>query len=75
MLDQLLESHAGRDVVDLTDVLADLQDAEEVIDAVARWSDSRAAELKWGLLAIEFLRRARRDGNLTDHHRQPYIAQ
>lgn len=75
VLDQLLESHAGRDVVDLTELLADLEDPSEIIDAVAGWSDSRAAELKWGLLAIEFLRRARRDGNLTDHHRQPYIAQ
>ena len=75
VLDQLLESHAGRDVVDLTDLLADLETAEEVIDAVARWSDARAAELKWGLLAIEFLRRARRDGTLGDHQRHPFIAQ
>ena len=75
VLDHLLESHAGRDVVDLTELLADLHTAEEVIAAVARWSDARAAELKWGLLAIEFLRRARRDGTLGDHQRQPFIAQ
>jgi AcrR family transcriptional regulator len=75
VLDHLLESHAGRDVIELTDLLADLETAEEVIDAVARWSDARAAELKWGLLAIEFLRRARRDGTLGDHQRQPFIAQ
>ena len=75
VLDQLLESHTGRDVDDLTDLLSDLQDPDEIIDAVAGWSDARAAELKWGLLAIEFLRRARRDGTLADHHRQPYILQ
>ncbi|MQA34397.1 TetR/AcrR family transcriptional regulator [Modestobacter roseus] len=74
-LNQLLESHAGRDVTDLSSMLDGLDDVEAILDAVARWSDARAAELKWGLIAIEFLRRARRDGSLTDRERQPFIAQ
>ncbi|WP_219980424.1 TetR/AcrR family transcriptional regulator [Microbacterium sp. HD4P20] len=75
VLDHLLEGHTGSDVDDLAGLLADVDDADEVIEVMARWSDSRAAELKWGLIAIEFLRRARRDGVLSDHHRQPFISQ
>lgn len=75
VLDRLLESHAGRDVVELTALLADLHDPEEIIGAVQRWSDARAAELKWGLLAIEFLRRARRDDRLGERQRQPFLSQ
>lgn len=75
VLDHLLESHAGRDVLDLTELLADLDEPGLVIDAVAAWSDARAAELKWGLIATEYLRRARRDGTLGEHHRQAFISQ
>ncbi|THG30096.1 TetR/AcrR family transcriptional regulator [Naasia lichenicola] len=75
VLDHLLASHAGRDVTDLTEAMEGLEDVDALLDAVARWSDARAAELKWGLIAIEFLRRARRDGSLTDAQRHPFIEQ
>ncbi len=75
VLNRLLESHAGRDVVDLTAALEGLEQPNEIIDAVANWSNGRAAELKWGIIAIEFLRRARRDGSLSDRQRQPFIDQ
>jgi len=75
VLDHLLEGHTGSDVDDLSELLAGVDDAHEVIEIMARWSDSRAAELKWGLIAIEFLRRARRDGVLSEHHRNPFVAQ
>jgi AcrR family transcriptional regulator len=75
VLNSLLSTHAPRDVVDLTEALEGLEKPDEIIDAVARWSDGRAAELKWGIIAIEFLRRARRDGTLTDRQRQPFIDQ
>ena len=75
VLNRLLETHAGRDVVDLAAATEGLNRVEDILDAVARWSDARAAELKWGLIAIEFLRRARRDGSLTDEQRHPFIEQ
>lgn len=75
VLNHLLESHAGRDVIDLTELIDGLTDPVDIIDAVARWSDSRAAEMKWGVIAIEFLRRARRDGTLDDQQRQPFVSQ
>jgi AcrR family transcriptional regulator len=75
VLNSLLSTHAPRDVVDLTEALEGLEKPEEIIDAVARWSDGRAAELKWGIIAIEFLRRARRDGTLTERQKQTFIDQ
>jgi TetR/AcrR family transcriptional regulator, transcriptional repressor of aconitase len=75
VLNHLLESHAGRDVIDLTVLIDGLDEPGDIIDAVARWSDSRAAEMKWGVIAIEFLRRARRDGTLNDQQRQPFVSQ
>lgn len=75
VLTHLLRSHAGRDVLDLTDAIEGLTTPEEIIEAVARWSDGRAAELKWGIIAIEYLRRARRDGTLSASQRSPFIEQ
>jgi AcrR family transcriptional regulator len=72
---QLLEGHAGNDVTDLTELLHDITDPEEVIEAVARWSDERSADQKWGIIAIEFLRRARRDGTLDERHRHLFVSQ
>jgi AcrR family transcriptional regulator len=75
ILQHLLEGNAGNDVRDLTRLLNTVQSPEEAIDAVARWSDSRAEEQKWGIIAIEILRRAQRDGTLTDRQRQLFAGQ
>jgi AcrR family transcriptional regulator len=75
VLQQLLEGNAGNDVTDLTRLLNGINDPDQVIDVVARWSDSRAAEQKWGLIALEMLRRAQRDGTLTDRQRQLFTSQ
>lgn len=75
VLQQLLEGNASYDVKDLTRFLNGIEDPGEVIDVVARWSDSRAGEQKWGLIAIEMLRRAQRDGTLTDGQRQLFTSQ
>lgn len=71
----LLEENAGHDVEELSDLLSDVTNPDEVIEIVARWSDSRAGEQKWGLIAIEFLRRAQRDGTLGERHRQLFVSQ
>jgi AcrR family transcriptional regulator len=75
ILQQLLEGNAGNDVKDLTRLLKSAQHPDEVIEAVAQWSDARAAEQKWGIIAIEMLRRAHRDGTLTDRQRQLFASQ
>lgn len=72
---QLLEGNAGQDVTQLAELLSDVTDPDDVIDTVVRWSDARAAERKWGIIAIEFLRRARRDGTLDERQRQLFATQ
>lgn len=75
VLDQVLEGQTDSVVVQLKELLADAVTTGEVIDRVSRWSDERAAEMKWGLIAIEFLRRLRREEALEDHHREPFLTQ
>ena len=75
VISQLLAGYSGHVVIDLEQALEGLSDVTAVIDAVARWSDSRAAEMKWGLLAIELLRRAHRDNTLTTDQRQMFVGQ
>jgi AcrR family transcriptional regulator len=75
VISQLLAGYSGHVVIDLEQALEGLNDSTAVIDAVARWSDSRAAEMKWGLLAIELLRRAHRDNTLTSDQRQMFVEQ
>ncbi|MCX6501464.1 MAG: TetR/AcrR family transcriptional regulator [Microbacterium sp.] len=75
VLNQLLAGYIGTAVDDLDAVIAGRTDAHEIVEAVGQWSDERDLELKWGVLAIEFLRRARRDGALTDDLRRPFVDQ
>ena len=75
VLDHLLEGQTDKVVGELEALLADAETPAEVIDVVARWSDERAAEMKWGLIAIEYLRRLRRDGALEQHHRELFLSQ
>jgi len=72
---ELLEGNAGHDVEELADLLRDVTDPGQVVEIVATWSDSRAAEQKWGLIAIEFLRRAQRDETLGERHRHMFVSQ
>ena len=75
ILEHVLEAKAPRDVEDLTKLLDGVDEPDRVIDLVAQWSDARAAEKKWGLIAIEFLRRAQRDGTLSEHQRHLFTKQ
>lgn len=75
VLMQLLEGNAGNDIKELSDLIRDVNDPDAVIEIIAQWSDTRAAEQKWGIIAIEFLRRAQRDGNLGIRERQLFVSQ
>jgi TetR/AcrR family transcriptional regulator, transcriptional repressor of aconitase len=72
---QLLEGNTGQDVEQLSELLSDVTEPDLVIDTIARWSDARAAEKKWGIIAIEFLRRASRDDTLGERERQLFVSQ
>ncbi|EJN06824.1 TetR/AcrR family transcriptional regulator [Phyllobacterium sp. YR531] len=72
---QLLEGNAGGDVVELGKLLSKHDDPYDVIDTLAEWSSDRASEQRWGILAMELLRRARRDGSLTKRHLDVFAEQ
>ncbi|WP_167458368.1 TetR/AcrR family transcriptional regulator [Mesorhizobium kowhaii] len=65
---QLLERHAGGDVVELTSLLDGYDDPKEIIDAMCNWANQRAKDKRWGTLAIDLLRIARRDNTLEERH-------
>jgi len=65
---QLLERHAGGDVVELTGLLDGVDDPKEIIDAMCDWANQRAKDKRWGTLAIDLLRIARRDNTLEERH-------
>ena len=71
----LLESHAGGDIVELTKLLGDIAEPLVLIDTLCNWSNERAADLSWGMLALELLRRARRDQTFGDRHFNLFRAQ
>ncbi|MFD2055783.1 TetR/AcrR family transcriptional regulator [Mesorhizobium calcicola] len=72
---QLLEGHAGRDVIELSGLLGDLDDPNGVIDVVCNWANRRAKDKRWGPLAIDLLRIARRDNTLEERHLQIFREQ
>ena len=65
---QLLEGNAGGDVVELTELLGKYDDPEQLIDVLANWANNRGDDRRWGMLAIELLRRAQHDETLGDRH-------
>ncbi|MDD7972844.1 TetR/AcrR family transcriptional regulator [Roseinatronobacter alkalisoli] len=72
---QLLHTNASNDVEDLTELFADLDDAESVLSALKHWSDSRSANQKWGTIAIEFVRRTIHDGDPDNPQLNIFVAQ
>lgn len=65
---QLLERNAGGDVVELTELLGGYDDPNQVIDTLCHWANQRAKDKRWGMLAIDLLRIARRDNTLEERH-------
>lgn len=65
---QLLESNAGGDVVELTERLRSVDKPKDVIESLGEWANQRAKDKRWGTLAIDLLRIARRDNTLEDRH-------
>ncbi|BCH27768.1 TetR/AcrR family transcriptional regulator [Mesorhizobium sp. L-8-3] len=65
---ELLELHAGRAVVELTDRLEEIEDPESAIDCLCDWATQRAKDKRWGALAVDLLTIARREDTLEDRH-------
>lgn len=65
---ELLKRNAGGDVVELTDLLGGYDDPERVIDALCEWANRRARDKRWGSLAVDLLRLARRENTLEERH-------
>lgn len=72
---ELLEQHAGQDLQELQDLIADVSDPERIIAMLSEWSGSRATDPTWGLLALELFRRARRDATFGERHATLFLAQ
>lgn len=72
---ELLERHAGQDVVEIASLLEGINAPKEIIDRMAEWSEARAADPTWGLLALELFRRARRDATFNERHASLFRAQ
>ena len=65
---ELLERHAGQDVPEIAKVLKGVSGPDEIIERMAAWSTQRASDPIWGVLALELLRRAKRDKTYDRHH-------
>lgn len=65
---QLLERNAGGDVVELDELLSKYDDPYDVIDALSEWANFRASDQRWGVLAIELMRRALREQTMSERH-------
>lgn len=72
---ELLENHAGQDVVQLRQLLAGVADPQEVINRIVTWADERASDPTWGLLPLELFRRARRDATFGNRHATLFLSQ
>jgi AcrR family transcriptional regulator len=65
---ELLETHAGQDIVEISALLEGVTDPYELIRAIRQWSAGRATDPTWGLLALELFRHARREATFGDRH-------
>lgn len=69
---RLLARNAGGDIVELTGLLEGCDEPEALIDTLAKWVNNRARDQRWGMLAIEHLRIARRDDSSGERHLKPF---
>jgi len=65
---ELLERHAGQDVVEIAQLLKGVSEPEEIIAKVSGWSEERATDPVWGILPIELFQHARREATFTSRH-------
>lgn len=72
---ELLETHSLQDVDEITGLLGEVKDPEQMISVICDWSLARSSDPTWGLLALELFRRARRDATFGERHSNLFRAQ
>lgn len=72
---ELLERHAGQDVPEIAKLLEGVSEPDDIIERMAGWSTRRASDPVWGAMALEFLRRAKRDDTYGQHHANLFLEQ
>lgn len=72
---ELLEAHAAKDVPEISQLVADVDDPRQMIEIISDWAASRSRDPSWGVLALELLRRARIDKTFTPRHAKLFQAQ
>lgn len=65
---ELLERHAGQDVIEIGRLLEGATDPREIIDRMCDWAEQRSEDPTWGLLALELFRHARREATFGARH-------
>lgn len=65
---ELLERHAGQDVVEIERLLDGASEPGLIIDRICDWAEQRSADPTWGLMALELFRRARREATFGARH-------
>ncbi|WP_176595365.1 MULTISPECIES: TetR/AcrR family transcriptional regulator [Sphingobium] len=65
---ELLERHAGQDVVEIARLLEGVEAPGEIIERVAGWSVDKSSDPTWGILPLELFRQARREATFTSRH-------
>ncbi len=72
---ELLEAHSLQDLTEIADQLGGVTEPQQMIDTVCEWSLARSSDPSWGLLALELVRRARRDDTFGKRHANLFRAQ
>lgn len=65
---ELLERHAGQDVVEIARLLEGVEAPGEMIERVASWAADKSSDPTWGILPLELFRQARREATFTSRH-------
>lgn len=72
---ELLERHAGQDVVEIERLLDGIAEPGQIIDRMSDWAEQRASDPVWGLLALELFRHARRTATFSQRHSDLFVEQ
>jgi AcrR family transcriptional regulator len=65
---ELLERHAGQDVVEIRRLLDGATHPDDIIDRICNWSKERSSDPTWGMLPLELFRHARREETFSSRH-------
>lgn len=65
---EMLESHSLQDVNEIAAALEGVQTPQQMIEVISAWSRERSSDPTWSLLALELVRRSRRDATFGERH-------